>query len=159
MHAFCILCHSVFPFHSLYGNQLSLAVVRCSHHAYVCPFSFVFLRIQKVRTEYVDSCYWPIIQSGGSYNLKPSAQSNSELLHSGVIICSFGASYRYYCRLVCWKGRTVLHSCFIVLFVCCIVSHGFVLLQVGVCTKVELFFFISWFGDDLRVSRQGVIYH
>lgn len=45
----------------------------------------------------VDVCYFPIIQSGGQYDIKISAQSNSENLSSDIIICSLGAKYKGYC--------------------------------------------------------------
>lgn len=52
-----------------------------------------------------DWCYPPIIQSGGKYDLKPSAMSNSEKLHDGTILCSIGARYKSYCSSI---GRTYL---------------------------------------------------
>ncbi|KAJ3025663.1 UNVERIFIED_CONTAM: FACT complex subunit spt16 [Siphonaria sp. JEL0065] len=42
-------------------------------------------------------CYTPIIQSGGNYDLKPSAQSDKTPLHDGTIICSLGVRYKNYC--------------------------------------------------------------
>ena len=38
--------------------------------------------------------YSPIVQSGGSYDLKPKASSNSDKLHAGVIIASIGLGYK-----------------------------------------------------------------
>ncbi|KAI8148314.1 FACT complex subunit-domain-containing protein [Fennellomyces sp. T-0311] len=55
--------------------------------------------------EDVDWCYSPIVQSGGEYDLKSSAMSNSSNLHSGVIMCSLGIRYKYYCSNI---GRTFL---------------------------------------------------
>lgn len=55
--------------------------------------------------DYVDWCYTPIIQSGGVYDLKPSAQSNADKLHGGTILCSLGVRYKNYCSNV---GRTYL---------------------------------------------------
>ena len=51
----------------------------------------------KVPKEDVQSCYFPIIQSGGKYDLKVSAQSTSDALTHDVIIVSLGARYRNYC--------------------------------------------------------------
>mmetsp|Transcript_22159 Transcript_22159/g.52512 ORF Transcript_22159/g.52512 Transcript_22159/m.52512 type:complete len:1066 (-) Transcript_22159:1005-4202(-) len=52
----------------------------------------------------LDTCYTPIIQSGGKFNLKPSAESNEEMLHGdGVITVSIGGRYKSYCTNV---GRT-----------------------------------------------------
>ncbi|ODV60598.1 chromatin-remodeling protein SPT16 [Ascoidea rubescens DSM 1968] len=54
----------------------------------------------------LDWCYTPIIQSGGTYDLKPSAASNSNLLsYEGIIIASLGIRYRSYCANV---ARTFL---------------------------------------------------
>lgn len=56
-----------------------------------------------------DWCYTPIIQSGGNYDLKTSAQSNNSRLEgsegSSVILASMGLKYRSYCSNV---GRTWL---------------------------------------------------
>eukprot|EP01094_Clydonella_sp_ATCC50884_P004500 TRINITY_DN1352_c0_g1_i3.p1 TRINITY_DN1352_c0_g1~~TRINITY_DN1352_c0_g1_i3.p1 ORF type:complete len:998 (+),score=358.39 TRINITY_DN1352_c0_g1_i3:113-2995(+) len=50
----------------------------------------------------VDRCYTPIIQSGGEYDLRPSAESNDKNLHfGGAIICAIGAQYRSYSSNVC----------------------------------------------------------
>nr|CAB3266708.1 FACT complex subunit SPT16 [Phallusia mammillata] len=45
----------------------------------------------------VETCYPPIIQSGGNYNLKFSVISDKNTLHFGCIICMFGVRYRSYC--------------------------------------------------------------
>lgn len=50
-------------------------------------------------------CYTPIIQSGGKYDLKPSAMSDDDNLHGGVILCSLGLRYKSYCSNI---GRTFL---------------------------------------------------
>jgi len=47
--------------------------------------------------EQVEMCYTPIIQSGGKFNLKFSAVSNEEKLHFGIITCSLGVRYKFYC--------------------------------------------------------------
>ncbi|VIO99589.1 metallopeptidase family M24 containing protein [Brugia malayi] len=53
----------------------------------------------------LESCYTPIIQSGGEYILKLSAESNDKLIHYGTIICSLGARYQSYCSNL---SRTML---------------------------------------------------
>ena len=58
-----------------------------------------------IRTDLSDWCYSPIIQSGGAYDLKPSAISNEDKLHFGTILCSMGVRYRSYCSNV---ARTFL---------------------------------------------------
>lgn len=45
-------------------------------------------------------CYTPIIQSGGDYDLRPSAQSDDQRLKPGVILCSIGIRYKSYCSNV-----------------------------------------------------------
>ena len=59
----------------------------------------------KLAPELIESCYTPIIQSGGKYDLKPSAYSNGDKLHYGTITCSVGARYKSYCSNV---GRTYI---------------------------------------------------
>ena len=51
----------------------------------------------KVPKESVDSCYFPIIQSGGNYDFKVSAQSNEENVKFDIITVSLGARYHMYC--------------------------------------------------------------
>jgi nucleosome binding factor SPN SPT16 subunit len=58
-----------------------------------------------VSKEVVESCYTPIIQSGGEYDLRVSAQSNDKVMQFDVIICSLGARYRNYCANI---ARTYL---------------------------------------------------
>ena len=59
----------------------------------------------KLNPDLVESCYTPIIQSGGKFDLKPSAFSNEDNLHFGTITCSLGARYKSYCSNV---GRTYI---------------------------------------------------
>lgn len=54
-----------------------------------------------------DWVYTPIIQSGGKYDLKVSAESNGENLKKGVIIASMGIKYKEYCSNI---GRTFMTS-------------------------------------------------
>uniref|UniRef100_H2ZNP3 FACT complex subunit n=1 Tax=Ciona savignyi TaxID=51511 RepID=H2ZNP3_CIOSA len=49
----------------------------------------------------VETCYPPIIQSGGAYNLKFSVVSDKNTLHFGCIIYMFGVRYRSYCSKCC----------------------------------------------------------
>jgi nucleosome binding factor SPN SPT16 subunit len=49
--------------------------------------------------------YTPIVQSGGAYDLRPSALSDENNLHGGVVLCSIGVRYKSYCSNV---GRTYL---------------------------------------------------
>lgn len=53
----------------------------------------------------VSSCYFPIIQSGGTYDLKVSAQSTSDTLNPDIITVSLGARYKMYCSNI---ARTFL---------------------------------------------------
>ena len=64
----------------------------------------VLVPMKEFNADMVDWCYSPIIQSGGEYDLKPSAQSTSKtLVGEGVIITSLGLRYNSYCSNV---GRT-----------------------------------------------------
>lgn len=53
----------------------------------------------------VQSCYFPIVQSGGTYDIRVSAQSTSEELKPDVIMASLGARYKSYCSNI---ARTFL---------------------------------------------------
>lgn len=56
--------------------------------------------------EQVDWCYSPIVQSGGDYDLKPSAVSTDKtFVGDGVIISSLGLRYKNYCSNI---ARTFL---------------------------------------------------
>ncbi|KDP23348.1 hypothetical protein JCGZ_23181 [Jatropha curcas] len=62
----------------------------------------------KLKAENIDICYPPIFQSGGEFDLKPSAASNDENLYydsTSVIICAIGSRYNSYCTNV---ARTFL---------------------------------------------------
>ncbi|XWS58058.1 hypothetical protein CRYUN_Cryun08bG0002600 [Craigia yunnanensis] len=62
----------------------------------------------KLKAENIDICYPPIFQSGGEFDLKPSASSNDENLYydsTSVIICALGSRYNSYCSNV---ARTFL---------------------------------------------------
>jgi nucleosome binding factor SPN SPT16 subunit len=45
----------------------------------------------------VQSCYFPIVQSGGNYDIRVSAQSTSDPLKHDVVTVSLGARYKLYC--------------------------------------------------------------
>ncbi|RKP31850.1 SPT16-domain-containing protein [Metschnikowia bicuspidata] len=56
--------------------------------------------------ELLDWCYSPIVQSGGDYDLKPSAYSSeSKFVGDGAIISSLGLRYKNYCSNI---ARTFL---------------------------------------------------
>ncbi|KAJ4832785.1 FACT complex subunit spt16 [Turnera subulata] len=62
----------------------------------------------KLKADNVDICYPPIFQSGGEFDLRPSAASNDENLYydsASVIICAVGSRYNSYCSNV---ARTYL---------------------------------------------------
>ncbi|KAI5653147.1 hypothetical protein M9H77_30334 [Catharanthus roseus] len=62
----------------------------------------------KLKADNVDICYPPIFQSGGEFDLKPSAASNDSNLYydsTSVIICAIGSRYNSYCTNV---ARTFL---------------------------------------------------
>jgi len=51
----------------------------------------------KVPKEHVQSCYYPIVQSGGEYDIRVSAQSTDKTLKYDIITLSFGSRYQFYC--------------------------------------------------------------
>ncbi|ODQ63257.1 SPT16-domain-containing protein [Nadsonia fulvescens var. elongata DSM 6958] len=53
----------------------------------------------------LDWSYTPIVQSGGAYDLRPSAQSDNKPLQGDVILCSLGIRYKFYCSNI---ARTYL---------------------------------------------------
>lgn len=55
--------------------------------------------------EHVQSCYFPIVQSGGAYDIRISAQSTDKSLKYDIITVSFGARYQLYCSNI---ARTFL---------------------------------------------------
>lgn len=59
----------------------------------------------KVPADDVQSCYYPIVQSGGKYDIRVSAQSNSDSLSHDIITVSLGARYKMYCSNI---ARTFL---------------------------------------------------
>ena len=61
----------------------------------------------KLEDDHLESCYEPVIQSGGAYNLKASAQSDETVLKAGIIISRLGARYKSYCSNV---GRCLIIS-------------------------------------------------
>ncbi|RKO90481.1 FACT complex subunit SPT16 N-terminal lobe domain-containing protein, partial [Blyttiomyces helicus] len=60
---------------------------------------------QEITPDLADWAYPPIVQSGGKYDLRFSAESNNETLEEGAIICLLGIRYKsYYANI----GRTYL---------------------------------------------------
>ncbi|KAJ0964081.1 hypothetical protein J5N97_029203 [Dioscorea zingiberensis] len=62
----------------------------------------------ELKAEKVDICYPPIFQSGGEFDLRPSASSNDDDLYydsTSVILCAIGSRYNCYCSNV---ARTYL---------------------------------------------------
>ena len=56
-------------------------------------------------TQQLEWAYGPVIQSGGQYDLKFTAQPDDENLHSGTIIAGLGFRYKTYCSIL---ARTFL---------------------------------------------------
>ncbi|RMD44754.1 hypothetical protein DV735_g293, partial [Chaetothyriales sp. CBS 134920] len=53
----------------------------------------------------LDWAYGPVVQSGGHYDLRLSAQPNDDSMHSGCILAGLGFRYKTYCAVV---ARTFL---------------------------------------------------
>ncbi len=68
-----------------------------------------FSKVSKLPSDFdhqqLDWAYGPIVQSGGQYDLRLSAQPNEDPLHSGCIMAGVGFRYKTYCSLV---ARTYL---------------------------------------------------
>jgi len=73
-----------------------------TEEAILNPESSVNIKLRKDRLDY---CYSPVVQSGGTYDLKVSAQANDDIMAHDVIVCSLGARYANYCSNV---ARTFL---------------------------------------------------
>ncbi|KAL8948463.1 MAG: hypothetical protein Q9222_005351 [Ikaeria aurantiellina] len=56
-------------------------------------------------TQQLDWVYGPVVQSGGNYDLKLTAQPDENNLHAGTIIAGLGLRYKSYCSMV---ARTYL---------------------------------------------------
>lgn len=68
-----------------------------------------FKKVSKLPSDFdnqqLDWAYGPIVQSGGQYDLKLSAQPTDDNLHSGCIIAGLGFRYKTYCSIL---ARTYL---------------------------------------------------
>jgi len=53
---------------------------------------------KKLTPDVVESCYPPIIQSGGKYDLKIGVEPDENTIHFGTIVCSIGARFKSYCN-------------------------------------------------------------
>ncbi|KNC74617.1 hypothetical protein SARC_12842, partial [Sphaeroforma arctica JP610] len=51
----------------------------------------------KLNADLLEICYFPIVQSGGKYDLKISAASNDDILQPDIVIASLGTRYKSYC--------------------------------------------------------------
>jgi nucleosome binding factor SPN SPT16 subunit len=67
--------------------------------------AFCALSYWQLDPDQLEWAYTPIIQSGGNYDLRPSALSDTNNLHGGVVLASLGVRYKSYCSNV---GRTYL---------------------------------------------------
>lgn len=61
--------------------------------------------LDNIDSRLVDTCYMPIIQSGGNYSLRFAASSNEENIHYGTIVSSVGIRYKRYCSNI---SRTLM---------------------------------------------------
>ena len=50
--------------------------------------------VGNIDTSQLDLCYPAIVQSGGNYKLKFSHATDSNPVHFGAIVCTFGARYK-----------------------------------------------------------------
>lgn len=61
--------------------------------------------LEGVDSKLVDTCYLPIIQSGGKYSLKFAAVSDEDNIHYGTIVSNLGIRYKKYCSNI---SRTLM---------------------------------------------------
>ncbi|CAA21804.1 histone H2A-H2B chaperone, FACT complex subunit Spt16 [Schizosaccharomyces pombe] len=85
--------------HSKFSDQMESLI---DNEAF---FQTKSLKLGDIDLDQLEWCYTPIIQSGGSYDLKPSAITDDRNLHGDVVLCSLGFRYKSYCSNV---GRTYL---------------------------------------------------
>lgn len=71
-----------------------------------CPWGRVLANTQ-IEWNNVEWAQLPIVQSGGDYDLRYTAESNNKALKPGVIISSLAIRYKSYCGVM---GRTFLIS-------------------------------------------------
>ena len=68
-----------------------------------------FSKVSKLPNDFdnqqLDWAFGPVVQSGGSYDTRLSAQPNDDILHSGCIMAGVGFRYKTYCSVV---ARTYL---------------------------------------------------
>lgn len=68
-----------------------------------------FTKVSKLPSDFdsqqLDWAYGPLVQSGGQYDFKLSAQPDNENLHSGCIVTALGFRYKTYCATL---ARTFL---------------------------------------------------
>lgn len=68
-----------------------------------------FKKIGKLPSDFdsaqLDWAYGPVVQSGGKYDLKLTAQPDDKFLHAGIIVAGFGLRYKTYCSII---ARTYL---------------------------------------------------
>lgn len=68
-----------------------------------------FNKLAKLPSEFdpqqIDWAYGPVVQSGGNYDLRLTATSDSNDLHAGIIIAGFGIRYKTYSAMI---ARTYL---------------------------------------------------
>lgn len=69
----------------------------------------LFKKISKLPNDFdngqLDWAYGPVVESGGQYDLRFSAVSNDDNLHSGCIVSGLGFRYKTYCAVI---ARTFL---------------------------------------------------
>lgn len=76
-----------------------LALCDTAEDAIVAPAK---VRLSKLKADFCDPCYPPIIQSNDvkakrKFDLRPSAESSNDNLKFGCIVVSVGARYNFYC--------------------------------------------------------------
>jgi nucleosome binding factor SPN SPT16 subunit len=55
----------------------------------------------KLKPDSCDIAYLPVVQSGGSFNLRVGAESDDSRLHDDVVLVHFGSKYNHECSNIC----------------------------------------------------------
>lgn len=55
----------------------------------------------KLRAENCDVAYPPVVQSGGTFDLRVAAESDARPLHAGVVLLQLGCKYSLLCANAC----------------------------------------------------------
>jgi nucleosome binding factor SPN SPT16 subunit len=105
-----MICNNVLSFHVIPRlEEILYTEEKITHEALAEEIEDIYQDLGKINLEIapdqVGTAYFPIIQSGGEYDMHISALSDSKILKYDIIIVSFGTRYNNYCSNI---ARTFL---------------------------------------------------